>query len=125
MDENLVNIDLTYFYAITGGDKAFEQLLLTGTIADIDDKISAFKNAWKAKDAASIRSNAHSLISLSAIVGITEIEDYSKRIDRAFGDYTFHPELSRLADFIIAAWYIAQVKLKALIAGISLQIVLP
>ncbi len=125
MDENLVNIDLTYFYSITGGDKAFEQLLLIGTIADIDDKIRAFKNAWKEKDAASIRSNAHSLISLSAIVGIAEMEDYSKRIDRAFGDHNFHPELSRMADFIIAAWYIAQEKLKALIAGIGLQIELP
>ncbi len=109
-------IDLTYLYSLTDGDKSFEQLLLTGTVADVDSKINGFKQSWEVKDPEGIRKNAHSLISLSAIAGMPQVVDWSRKIDEAFADGEFHPELSVLADNIIVGWPAAQTQLNLLIA---------
>ena len=111
-----IKIDLTYLYSITCGDKLFEQLLLTGTLADVDALISELKGSWKGGDAAGIRKNAHSLVSLAAIAGMPQVEDWSRTIDQAFADGAFHPELTPLAENIISGWPFAKTQLEALIA---------
>lgn len=116
MTHTPIIIDLTYLYSLTDGDKSFEQMLLTGTVADVDSKINGFKESWEGRDAAGIRRNAHSLVSLSAIAGMPQVEGWSRKIDEAFADGEFHPELSVLADNIIFGWPAAQTKLNQVIA---------
>jgi len=112
MNATPIIIDLTYLYSLTGGDKSFEQMLLTGTVADVDEKINALKVAWDTRDAASVRKNAHSLVSLSAIAGMPQVEGWSRTIDQAFADGAFHPELAVLANDIIAGWPAAKLHLE-------------
>jgi HPt (histidine-containing phosphotransfer) domain-containing protein len=109
-------IDLTYLYSLTGGDKSFEQMLLTGTVADLDLKISGLKEAWDGQDSATIRKNAHSLVSLSAIAGMPQVENWSRTIDQTFADGLFHPELALLANNIIAGWPAAKLQLEDVLA---------
>ncbi|MEP7111040.1 MAG: Hpt domain-containing protein [Ferruginibacter sp.] len=117
MKHTPIIIDLTYLYSITGGDKSFEQMLLTGTVADVDTRISELRESWKGCDAAGIRSNAHSLVSLSAIAGMPQVEDWSRLIDQAFSDGAFHPEMDMLAENIISGWPAAKSQLDEVIAA--------
>ena len=112
-----IRIDLTYLYSITGGDKNFEQLLLTGTVADVDSIISGLKGSWEGCDVAGIRKNAHSLVSLSAIAGMPQVEGWSRKLDQAFSDGVFHPELAVLADNIISGWPAAKSQLEEMLAA--------
>ncbi|MEJ7587234.1 MAG: hypothetical protein WKI04_06700 [Ferruginibacter sp.] len=112
-----ITIDLTYLYSLTGGDKSFEQMLLSGTVADVDSMISALKGSWEGCDPAGIRKNAHSLVSLSAIAGMPQVENWSRKIDQAFSDGGFHPELAPLADNIIEGWPAAKAQLEEVIAA--------
>ena len=91
-----ITIDLTYLYSLTGGDKSFEQMLLTGTVADVDSLVDGLKGSWEGGDAEGIRKNAHSLVSLSAIAGMPQVESWSRKIDQVFADGVFHPELAVL-----------------------------
>lgn len=117
MNNTPIKIDLTYLYSLTDGDKSFEQILLTGTVADVDSKITGLKEAWEGKDAAGIKKNAHSLVSLSAIAGMPQVENWSRKIDQGFADGEFHPELSPLVDNIIYGWPDAQSQLNLIIAA--------
>lgn len=117
MTSNQIVIDLTYFYSITGGDKSFEYLLLEGTMADVDVKISALETSWKGNDPCGVRTNAHSLISLAAIAGMPQVESWSRKIDHAFSDDVFHPEFISLANNIIAGWPTAFLQLKQVLAS--------
>ena len=116
MNDNPITIDLTYLYSLTGGDKSFEQMLLTGSVADVDNMINGLKLSWEQGDAAGIRKNAHSLISISAIAGMPQVEGWSRKIDQAFADGLFHPELAALADNIISGWPAAKSQLEEVIA---------
>lgn len=106
-----ITIDLTYLYSVTGGDKLFEQMLLTEALADIDIQVKGLKHSWEKKDAGTIKRNAHSLISLSAIAGICAIESWSRIIDQVFSDGLFHPELYGLVDNIFYEWPAAKSQL--------------
>ncbi|MEO6733939.1 MAG: hypothetical protein ABIN01_22135 [Ferruginibacter sp.] len=117
MTENPIIIDLTYLYSITGGDKAFEQMLLAGTVVDLDATIADLKDAWEKSDAAGIRRNAHLLVSISAIGGMPQVESWSRQIDHAFADGIFHPEAGALADNIISGWPAAKLQLEKIIAA--------
>lgn len=117
MNGTPITIDLSYLYSLTGGDKSFEQMLLSGTVADVDTKICGLKESWEERDAAGIRNKAHSLVSLSAIAGMPQVEGWSRKIDQAFADGAFHPELAVLADNIISGWPAAKSKLEELIAA--------
>lgn len=110
-------IDFAYLHSLTGGDKSFEQMLLTGTVADVDIKINNLKGSWIERDPAGIRKNAHSLVSLSAIAGMPQVEGWTRTIDQVFVDGAFHPELSSLADNIISGWPVAKSQIEAVIAA--------
>ncbi|MEO6549819.1 MAG: hypothetical protein ABIN94_17590 [Ferruginibacter sp.] len=117
MNDTLITIDLTYLYSITDGDKTFEQMLLIGTVADVDTKILGLKESWKTRDALEIRRSAHSLVSLSAIAGMPQVEQWSRSIDQAFADELFHPEMAPVADNIILGWPAAKSQLEQVIAA--------
>ena len=112
-----IKIDFSYLHSLTGGDKSFEQMLLTGTVADVDTKINSLKGSWEEKDPAGIRSNAHSLVSLSAIAGMPQVEHWTRTIDQVFIDGVFHPELAALADNIISGWPAAKSQIEEVIAA--------
>ena len=116
MDYNSIKIDLTYFYSLTNANKAFERKLLTGTVADVDDLVTNLKNAWALQDGAGVRKNAHSLISLSAIVGLPMIEAWSRKIDHIFSDDQFHSEYEVLVNNIISCWSYGFQQLKDVMA---------
>ena len=105
-------IDLSYFYSLTAGDKSFGNLLLTGTIAEIDLLLKDFQLAWEQLDAAGIKKIAHSLVSLSAIAGMPQVSIWSREIDRKFSDGVFHPEMGVFAVQIINGWPIAKIQLE-------------
>lgn len=113
-----ITIDLTYLYSLTGGDKVFEQMLLTGTVADVDAKVAGLKEAWEQRDPLNIRKNAHSLVSISAIAGMPQVEGWSRTIDQYFSDGTFHPELAVLANNIIAGWPAAKLQLEEVMEAV-------
>jgi len=117
MNGTPIVIDLTYLYSLTGGDKSFEQMLLSGTVAEVDEKIHRLKAAWDEKEAAEVRKNAHSLVSLSAIAGMPQVEVWSRTIDQGFADGIFHPELAVLANNIIAGWPTAKLQLEEVMAA--------
>jgi len=117
MNGTPIIIDLTYLYSLTGGDKSFEQMLLSGTVADIDEKIHGLKAAWDEKEAAGVRKNAHSLVSLSAIAGMPQVEGWSRIIDQGFSDGVFHPELALLVNNVITGWPAAKVQLEEVMAA--------
>lgn len=117
MNDSPITIDLTYLYSLTGGDKPFQQMLLTGSVADVDNMIFGLKASWEERDAAGVRKNAHSLVSLSAIAGMPQVEGWSRIIDQAFTDGVFHPEMAVLANNIIAGWPVAKSKLEEVMAA--------
>ena len=115
MNYKPITIDLSYLYSLAGGDKSFEQILLIGVVEDVNIKVSGLKDSWYVRDAEGIRKNAHSLISLSAIAGMPEVEGWSRTIDQVFADGEFHPELEILAQSIIAGWPAAKSALNRVI----------
>ena len=117
MIDNPITIDFTYLHSLTGGDKSFEQMLLTGTVADVDSKIKGLYGSWEERDPAGIRKNAHSLVSLSAIAGMPQVEGWTRTIDQVFADGVFHPEMATLANNIISGWPAAKSQLDAVIAA--------
>jgi len=117
MGDTPITIDLTYLHSLTGGDKSFEHMLLTGTVVDVDTKIAGLATAWEQTDPAGIRKNAHSLVSLAAIAGMPQVEGWSRTLDQAFADGSFHPELAHLAENIIGGWPAAKKELEELIAA--------
>jgi len=111
-----IKIDLSYLYSITDGDKSFEQILLIGTVSDVDSLITGLKGSWEGCDAVGIRKSAHSLVSLAAIAGMPQVTDWSRKLDEAFSDGKFHPELAGLADNIILGWPGVKSQLEEMIA---------
>ena len=107
-----IALDFTYLNTLTDGDKVFEQLLLKCTIDDVDNKIQNLKNSWKAKDVKGIRENAHSLVSLSAIAGLPQVEGWSRMMDQKFADGIFHSEMEIHVINSITAWAQGRVELK-------------
>ena len=74
-------LDLTYLYSLSDGDKVFERLLLSGTVEELDKLIPELYEALQLKNIEVLNQRAHSLISLSAIAGITEIEISCREIE--------------------------------------------
>lgn len=92
-------------------------MLLAGTVADVDEKIQGLKAAWETKEATGVRKNAHSLVSLSAIAGMPQVEGWSRTLDQGFADGSFHPEMAILANNIIAGWPAAKLQLEDVMAA--------
>ncbi len=116
INEPTNTIDLTYLHTVSGGDRLFEKMLLEGVVEDIQLKIDDLQSAWDREDASTIRSNAHSLKSLTAIAGLTQLEHWSKIIDQLFADEIFHAKPKESIDSIINGWGIAKPKLQTLLA---------
>ena len=112
-----VTIDLSYLHTVTGGDKAFEKILLQGALDDIQTKIDCLQKAWEMEDASSIRMNAHSLKSLTAIAGLPQIERWSKIIDQLFSDGIFHSQNKEPFTGIFNGWSLAKPQLQDVIAA--------
>jgi hypothetical protein len=112
MEFDSIKIDLTYFYSLTNADKTFELKLLTGTVADVDRLINNLKNAWSSKDGEAVKRNAHSLISLSAVVGIPMVESWCRKIENIFSDDQFYGEYEALLNNILSVWSSAFPQLK-------------
>ena len=104
MESVPITIDLTYLYSLSDGDKAFEEMLLKCTIADVDIKIEELRKSLAINNLSAIRANAHSLVSLSAIAGMPQVEGWSRTIDQKMIDGIFHPELEVLTNSIISGW---------------------
>ena len=62
-------------------------------------------------DLSAVRTYAHSLISLSAIAGMPQVEGWSRTIDQKMIDGIFHPELEVLINRIIFGWPNAKIEL--------------
>lgn len=90
-------------------------MLLPGNVVVVDIMIAALKQSWEQRDALNIRKNAHSLVWLSAIAGMLQVESWSPSIDQAFADGLFHFELANFADNIISGWPAAKLHLQQLI----------
>ena len=118
-----IAIDFTYLNTLTEGDKVFEQILLKCTIDDIDTRIEGLKNSWKLRNVADIRENAHSLVSLSAIAGLPQVEEWSRMIDQKFADGVFHSEMEIHVINSIETWAQARVELKKITSkNLALQL---
>lgn len=106
-----ITIDLTYFHSLTDGDKAFEKMLLQCTIDDVDSKIKGLRNSFEIKNFTEIKANAHSLVSLSAIVGMSQIEEWSRTIAETVIDDIVNPKLEVLINSILIGWPITKIEL--------------
>ena len=114
--ENPITIDLSYLQMVAGGDKLFEKKLLESTIDDIETKVNGLEEALQAKDAKTIRSNVHSLKSLTAIAGIPQMQTWSKSADKLFADGFFHSTSNEPVLSIIKNWASAKMKLQQVLA---------
>ena len=117
MDNTPIKIDLSYLYSLTGGNKSFEQKLLSSAVVDVNKMVERLQESWNNKEVDGIRKSAHSLISLSAIAGMPAVESWSRKIEKAFEDGRFHPELEDTATNIISGWPSAYLQLQDVIAG--------
>jgi len=117
INEPTPTIDLTYLHTVTGGDKEFEKMLLQGAVEDIQLKIDNLQIAWDMEDASSIRMNAHSLKSLTAIAGLPQVEKWSRVIDQLFSDGIFHENNSEPFKGILNGWNLAKPQLQEVIAA--------
>jgi HPt (histidine-containing phosphotransfer) domain-containing protein len=88
--ENKIN--LSYLHSVTGGDAAFEKMLLENAIADIQVNMDKLATAWRNKDAVGVCTTAHTLKAVMAIAGMPQLEVLCKKINIAFHDGSFHPE---------------------------------
>lgn len=104
-------IDFTHFYSLTEGDKAFEKMLLQCTIDDIDLKIEGLRNSLAIKNYTDIQTNAHSLVLLSAIVGLPQIRGWSRTIAKITIGGILLPELEVLINSIFSVWPNAKIEL--------------
>ncbi len=107
-NDTIITIDLSYLHTVTGGDKEFEKQLLTGAVNDIETKVNNLKRAWHEQDAKNVKSNAHSLKSLTAIAGIPQIEQWSQLVDQMFSDGTFNSHQTESVYDIIDGWVLAK-----------------
>lgn len=117
MNDSIIKIDLSYLYSLTAGDKDFEKILLEGAVTDVNEKIMGLNESWQAQDAGGIKRNAHSLVSLSAIAGMPQVETWSRIIDQGISDDTFHTELTEPVNNIISGWPAAKWQLDELVAA--------
>ena len=111
-----INIDLTYLHSVSGGDAAFEKILLTSAISDIQMNVDKMKTAWLCEDADEVGNAAHTLKAVMVIAGLPQLEIYCKKIDVAFRDKLFHSELSDNVHAIIEGWTVAKPKIEELIS---------
>lgn len=105
-------IDLSYFYSLTKGDGSFGNVLLSGTLNEIDLLMKDFEFSLGRRDAIGVRKNVHSLVSLSAIAGMPQVSSWSSEMDQLFSDGIFHPEMLNLAYQIINEWPFAKYKIE-------------
>lgn len=117
MAENNIIIDLTYLHSLTEGNKSFEQTLLSCTIDNVDSMVNNLRQSWEDKEIEDIKQTAHSLISLSAIAGMPQVEGWCRKIEETFKDGKFHSEMSALVNQIVSGWPFVHVKLKEVIEG--------
>jgi HPt (histidine-containing phosphotransfer) domain-containing protein len=103
-----IQINLSYLYTVSGGDTTFEKMVLMGAVDDIQSQIEKLQSDWDKEDAVNIRRNAHSLKSVVAITGLSEIESNCKNIEQLFADEKFHPEGLVYLDKIVSLWIIAK-----------------
>lgn len=104
MTNTTIQVDLTYLRTVSGGDTAFEKLLLQNAIADIQLQVNRLSEAWEQKNAAALRSAAHTLKSVAAIAGLTSIETLCRTTETSFLDGQFHEEAAPVIYSIIENW---------------------
>ena len=121
MEFTSIKIDLSYFYSLTNGDKAFEQKLLIRTTADVENLINNLKNAWEINDGEGVKKSAHSLISLTAVIGIPMAESWCRKMEHIFSDHESHPEYKALYENIISCWSCAFPQLQDIITTMLLE----
>jgi len=114
--ESTINIDLSYLYAVTDGDKQFEKTLLQSAVSDIQNQVEELQKAWNGHNATAVRNTAHSLKSVTAIAGLPQLESACKIIDRLFADGIFHASAADSFSEIIYGWEEAKPQLERLIA---------
>ena len=115
--EAATNIDLTYLYLVTMGDRQFEKMLLEGAVTDIQNQVDNLQKAWHQQNAIVISNTVHSLKSVSAIAGLLQLESYCKIIDNLFADGIFHNEAEATCYDIINEWQSARPQLEGLIVA--------
>lgn len=79
-------INLNYLKTFSGGDKIFEKDIIDSSMAEMDEKIFGLKQALQTADRHSIMGLAHSLKSLSSIVGSIHLYNYFKVIEATSAD---------------------------------------
>lgn len=115
--QETITIDLTYLHTVTGGDREFEKTLLQGAVNDIQCRIDNLEKAWQDQDGRSVKTNVHSLKSLTAIAGLPQIERWSRALDQIFSDGQFHSNTSESYRSLVAGWTVAKPKLNEVIAN--------
>lgn len=111
-----IQINLSYLYTVSGGDTTFEKMVLMGAIDDIGVQIEKLQSDWNRKDAVNIRRNVHSLKSVVAITGLSELETNCKNIEQLFADEKFHSEGLVYLHKIATLWILAKPMIEEMIA---------
>lgn len=112
-----VTIDLTYLKSITRGDQVFEKTLLQGAFKDVDVKVGQLQEAWESADGPGVRQAAHSMVSLCAIAGMPQMEQWARSLDQIFSDRVYHAEQAPLYQEIITGWQSAKPQLETILSS--------
>ena len=112
-----ININLSYLYTVSGGDTTFEKMVLMGAVDDIQSQVEKLQLDWNKKDAVNIRRNAHSLKSVVAIAGLSEMEANCNHIEQLFVDEEFHSEGLVYLNKIVSLWVIAKPMMEEMIVA--------
>jgi len=114
-----VIIDLSYLKSFSNDDKEFEEDLLKSSLTDVEQKMEELQKSVLLKDGRKIMQTAHSLKSVSAIIGINVLYEQFKAIEISHLEKGYSSDTELQISNVSALWQRAKIKLEALIAEYS------
>lgn len=115
--EHSLVIDLSYLHSVAGGNKKFEKDLLQCALNDIDNRMNSLTLAWQQHDFVGIKNSVHSLKSLAAIAGLSEVKKLSTDLDFIFSNGIISNEKNEPFMNLVQSWNVAKPVLNQLIAS--------
>jgi len=112
-------IDLSYLKSFSNDDKEFEEDLLKSSLIDVEQKMEELQQCVLLKDGRKIMQTAHSLKSVSAIIGINVLYEQFKAIEIQHLEKGYSSDTELQISHVNALWQRAKIKLEALIAEYS------
>lgn len=113
---NSALVNLSYLQSVSGGNREFEKMLLTGAIQDIDQQTNILYKSCVTKNTDAFYKAAHILKSVTAIVGLNAMQQCCLKIEKFSADIIFHEEGQDIYNQISNYWLLGKEELHQIIS---------